>query len=168
MKSCELCRRPARIYCEADQATLCWGCDEKVHSANFLVARHSRCSLCHVCHAPTPWTAAGSKIGRTLTSCNGCAARCTRDQERREAGEEEIQGGSNEDDVDADDEDEDGCSDSDDGDEAEDEENQVVPLSSSPPPPSPSSSSSSEGGSGETPSSKRICDDADLDSDVCL
>ncbi|KAE9458159.1 hypothetical protein C3L33_09938, partial [Rhododendron williamsianum] len=41
MKWCELCSNPARIYCEADGARLCSNCDDKVHSANFLVAKHS-------------------------------------------------------------------------------------------------------------------------------
>lgn len=165
MKSCELCRRPARVHCEADQASLCWDCDEKVHSANFLVARHSRCSLCHACRAPTPWAASGAKIGWTFSVCKGCAARWSRERERRGGGEEEIQGGNNEEDeVDADAEDED-----EDGDEDEVGDNQVVPLPSSTPPPPPTSSSScSEGGFVGAPSSKRICEDADLDSDVCI
>ncbi|KAM0059041.1 putative transcription factor interactor and regulator Znf-B family [Helianthus debilis subsp. tardiflorus] len=46
MKTCELCKSAAKIYCDSDQASLCWTCDNKVHSANFLVARHSRTLLC--------------------------------------------------------------------------------------------------------------------------
>ncbi|KAF4392698.1 hypothetical protein G4B88_029437 [Cannabis sativa] len=57
MKDCELCGLRARMYCESDQASLCWDCDEKVHGANFLVAKHSRSLLCHVCNFPTPWMA---------------------------------------------------------------------------------------------------------------
>ncbi|KAK6946791.1 B-box-type zinc finger [Dillenia turbinata] len=57
MKGCELCSNPARMYCESDQASLCWSCDEKVHGANFLVAKHMRCLLCHACQCLTPWKA---------------------------------------------------------------------------------------------------------------
>ncbi|KAE7995525.1 hypothetical protein FH972_000309 [Carpinus fangiana] len=36
MKKCELCDSPAKMYCESDQASLCWDCDSQVHGANFL------------------------------------------------------------------------------------------------------------------------------------
>lgn len=71
-RSCELCSKAARMYCESDEARLCWDCDEKVHSANFLVAKHSRSLLCHVCHSPTPWKASGTKLGPTVSVCDGC------------------------------------------------------------------------------------------------
>ncbi|KAB1210083.1 hypothetical protein CJ030_MR6G011341 [Morella rubra] len=60
MKKCELCKVPARTYCESDQASLCWDCDAKVHGANFLVARHYRTLLCHACQSQTPWKASAS------------------------------------------------------------------------------------------------------------
>lgn len=72
MKNCELCNGFARIYCESDHANLCWDCDLKVHSANFLVAKHSRTLLCNVCQSPTVWSAAGAKIGRTVSVCDKC------------------------------------------------------------------------------------------------
>ncbi|XP_076909714.1 uncharacterized protein LOC143567087 [Bidens hawaiensis] len=73
MKSCELCKSLAKIYCESDHASLCWTCDSKVHSANFLVARHSRSLLCRVCQSPTPWTASGEKLGPSAVSiCENC------------------------------------------------------------------------------------------------
>ncbi|KAI7743223.1 hypothetical protein M8C21_002765 [Ambrosia artemisiifolia] len=75
MKSCELCKSPAKIYCDSDQASLCWTCDTKVHSANFLVARHSRTLLCRHCQSPTPWTAAGDKLSPSAVSvCEKCSA----------------------------------------------------------------------------------------------
>ncbi|KAE8723429.1 hypothetical protein F3Y22_tig00012385pilonHSYRG00009 [Hibiscus syriacus] len=46
---CELCKEEASVYCSADSAFLCWNCDFKVHSANFLVARHVRRLLCKKC-----------------------------------------------------------------------------------------------------------------------
>ncbi|KAG2299330.1 hypothetical protein Bca52824_035802 [Brassica carinata] len=44
-KKCELCDGVARMFCESDQASLCWDCDGKVHGANFLVAKHALSSL---------------------------------------------------------------------------------------------------------------------------
>ncbi|MQM19429.1 hypothetical protein Taro_052433 [Colocasia esculenta] len=55
------------MYCESDQASLCWECDGKVHGANFLVARHMRSLLCRSCQAPTPWRASGSRLAPTLS-----------------------------------------------------------------------------------------------------
>ncbi|KAL9228447.1 hypothetical protein vseg_004030 [Gypsophila vaccaria] len=47
--SCELCGKGANVYCPADNAFLCVGCDEKVHCVNFLVARHVRVRVCPEC-----------------------------------------------------------------------------------------------------------------------
>ncbi|XP_009799649.1 uncharacterized protein LOC107767469 [Nicotiana tabacum] len=85
MKNCELCNGLARIYCESDKANLCWDCDAKVHSVNFLVARHSRSLLCHVCQLPTAWSAAGAKVGRTVSVCE----RCVNDERSGGEGEDE-------------------------------------------------------------------------------
>ncbi|KAL5972934.1 hypothetical protein ACLOJK_039741 [Asimina triloba] len=141
MKECELCDVPARTFCESDQASLCWSCDAKVHRANFLVARHLRSLLCNVCQRPTPWKASGSKLGPTLSICEGCVdgrkSRAEDDEEgqgethgRDEGGDGGGGGEVDEDDVNGD------------GDGEEDGENQVVPWSSMPPSPPPASSSS--------------------------
>lgn len=71
---CELCNSEAKIFCESDQARLCWDCDDKVHAANFLVAKHTRTALCQVCHCTTPWKASGPKLGRTVSVCGACVA----------------------------------------------------------------------------------------------
>ncbi|GFZ05574.1 B-box type zinc finger family protein [Actinidia rufa] len=128
------------MYCESDQASLCWDCDAKVHSANFLVARHSRSLLCHVCQSPTPWSASGAKLGPVVSACESC--------------------------VDGYDDDDD---DDDEEEEEEDGDNQVVPWSSTPPPPAESSSSSEECSSGfdygdRAVSLKRLRDNA---ADLC-
>lgn len=137
MKSCELCKSLARIYCESDQASLCWSCDSKVHSANFLVARHSRNLLCRVCQSPTPWTASGENLGpSTVSVCEKCVVDGTSDDDDDR---EESQGGINDDD-DEYDGDEDGENELDMEDEDGDD-NQVVPFSSTPPPAASSSSS---------------------------
>ncbi|KAI3457261.1 hypothetical protein Pfo_013924 [Paulownia fortunei] len=121
-RTCELCKRMARMHCDSDQASLCWNCDAKVHSANFLVARHSRILLCHVCQSPTPWSASGAKLGPTVFVCQ----QCINEEICDESGEEdEEQAAEEEEEYDK-----------------EMGENQVVPWS--PPPPAAESSSSSE------------------------
>ena len=43
MVQCDVCAlRTAVVYCSADQAHLCAGCDLDVHSANAMSARHVR------------------------------------------------------------------------------------------------------------------------------
>ncbi|MCL7045573.1 hypothetical protein MKW94_010729 [Papaver nudicaule] len=89
MKECELCEAPARMFCESDQASLCWDCDEKVHCANFLVARHTRSLLCHSCQSLTPWKASGSKLGPTISICERCVKRCNGNDQREEDNDDE-------------------------------------------------------------------------------
>ncbi|CAI0431174.1 unnamed protein product [Linum tenue] len=141
MKKCELCDSPARMYCESDQASLCWDCDGKVHGANFLVAKHTRTLLCHECQSPTPWTGSGSRLAPTISLCEGCAA--TNDStssrngaEGRDRDGDSDDGGSGDSDED---ENEDGDDDDDDeddggGGDGDDGENQVVPWSTTAPP----------------------------------
>ncbi|KAK7262709.1 hypothetical protein RJT34_30286 [Clitoria ternatea] len=73
-QSCALCEKRAMMLCDSDQAKLCWDCDEKVHAANFLVAKHSRVLLCRLCHSPTPWKASGTKLTPTVSFCHRCVA----------------------------------------------------------------------------------------------
>ncbi|KAH7670833.1 B-box-type zinc finger domain-containing protein [Dioscorea alata] len=43
---CDVCERAeATVLCCADEAALCWGCDEKVHAANKLAGKHQRVPL---------------------------------------------------------------------------------------------------------------------------
>ena len=151
MRSCELCESPARMYCDSDQASLCWDCDVKVHGANFLVARHSRTLLCQVCQTPTPWSAAGANLGPTLSICRNCSGEDARGlpaEERESCVAGEISGSAGGDVLDLDEEDLDDDVNSDESGEEEEEEveekeeedegeNQVVPWSSSPPPETP-------------------------------
>lgn len=141
MKGCELCEKPARMYCESDQASLCWVCDAKVHSANFLVARHTRSLLCQACQAPTPWRAAGARLGPTVSVCQKCVGRCG----GRQASDVEVDSGEratgradeiekeDEDDYDDDDDDDDEEEEGEEKEDEEDGENQVVPWTSTPP-----------------------------------
>lgn len=147
-KTCELCKRLAKTHCESDRASLCWSCDYKVHSANFLVARHSRTLLCQVCQSPTPWTATGLKIGPTVSVCDACVQSYHKinDNEESEArnGDEEMESTDYFDDGD-DEDDEDDEYDSEEDTDCED--NQVVPWSPSTPPPTSNAYSSSDEGS---------------------
>ncbi|ERM98369.1 hypothetical protein AMTRI_Chr02g218060 [Amborella trichopoda] len=169
MRDCELCDLPAMMYCESDQASLCLECDAKVHGANFLVARHSRCLLCQVCQCPTPWRASGSKLGSAVSLCEKCVNSRHKQQsqhEEEEDGEEEEEE-EDEEEEEMDDEADNGENVSD-GD-SEDGENQVVPWSLTPPPPPPPpsrsvplpSSSSEESSQGRL-NMKRLRDNADL------
>ncbi|XP_047940054.1 zinc finger protein CONSTANS-LIKE 2-like [Salvia hispanica] len=87
-KTCELCKQAARLLCESDQAILCWDCDARVHSANFLVARHSRNLLCRACQSPTSWCSTGSKLSPTFSSCRKCADHCDEEEKSASAAEE--------------------------------------------------------------------------------
>lgn len=145
-RSCELCESPAKMYCDSDQAYLCWGCDFKVHSANFLVARHSRTCLCQRCQSPTPWSAAGPKLCPTITLCEKCFGEDAEEERESVDSDVAIDGG---DELDLDE---------DEAVEAQEDEgeNQVVPWSSSPPmSPPETSSSSSEDEFSDLPSLKR-------------
>ncbi|KAI5448173.1 hypothetical protein KIW84_015553, partial [Lathyrus oleraceus] len=124
-KKCELCKSPAKLFCESDQASLCWECDTRVHTANFIVTKHQRFLLCHICQSLTAWHGTGPKFVPTMSLCNHCVSVTNNNNDHRDG-----------DDDDDDDDDED-------TDEDDDEENQVVPWKSTPPPPVSSCSSNS-------------------------
>ncbi|XP_039016490.1 zinc finger protein CONSTANS-LIKE 3-like [Hibiscus syriacus] len=132
MKKCELCDSLAKMYCESDQAILCWDCDSRVHVSNFLVAKHLRTLLCHLCQSPTSWTGSGPKLAPTVSVCEDCV---NRNDSKEEINNKGTRDKDNEDD-DVDEEDS-----SDDNDGGDSEENQVVPLLSTMPPVSRSSTS---------------------------
>ncbi|XP_058751181.1 B-box domain protein 30-like [Vicia villosa] len=124
-KKCELCKSPAKLFCESDQASLCWECDTRVHTANFIVTKHQRFLLCHICQSLTAWHGTGPKFVPTMSLCDYCVSLTNNNNDHRD------------DDDDDDDDDEDTDEDDD------DEENQVVPWKSTPPPPVSSCSSNS-------------------------
>ncbi|CAN7033109.1 hypothetical protein IGI04_031557 [Brassica rapa subsp. trilocularis] len=160
-KKCDLCDGVARMYCESDQANLCWNCDGKVHGANFLVAKHTRCLLCTSCQSLTPWKATGLRLGPTFSVCDSCVAlksaaaggggvRIVSDDKSQEinGSEHEVDSAESYDDDEDEDEDEEYSSEDEDVEE-EEAENQVVPWSAEAAaqlPPMMSSSSSSDGG----------------------
>lgn len=149
MKECELCKKPARTHCDSDQANLCLVCDAKVHSANFLVARHSRTLLCQSCQAPTPWRAAGARLVPAISMCLKCVGRSggppapeaevdVRGRMIAGEGDEEETDDGDDEDIDTEDAEEQ------EEDEKEDGDNQVVPWTSSLSGPAASPSSGEE------------------------
>ncbi|KAL5741650.1 hypothetical protein ACOSP7_028382 [Xanthoceras sorbifolium] len=47
---CDTCRSAAcTVYCKADMAYLCGGCDARVHAANRVASRHERVFVCEAC-----------------------------------------------------------------------------------------------------------------------
>lgn len=159
------------MHCESDQASLCWSCDEKVHGANFLVAKHARTLLCHACQAPTPWTAAGPKLGPTVSVCESCrriseekmeagcrggargdtggdgCSQCGGDEEAEDCGDNDVNEMLDDDaygEEDEYEEEEEVEDEEEEDEEEEDGENQVVPWSCDSPPPAASSSTEDE------------------------
>ncbi|KAK6124451.1 hypothetical protein DH2020_041800 [Rehmannia glutinosa] len=143
MKKCELCKKVARMYCNSDQASLCWDCDSRVHTANFLVSKHTRTLLCHACQSPTSWTGSGPKLGPTVSVCETCVNGRDRNMDGdRDPGNENSEDDDSEDEEEKTDDDEENGDYNNHEDDEDDGENQVVPLS--PPPFLASASSSSE------------------------
>ncbi|GMH04398.1 hypothetical protein Nepgr_006237 [Nepenthes gracilis] len=49
---CDTCRLvPCTVYCRADSAYLCTGCDTRVHAANQVASRHERVWVCEACES---------------------------------------------------------------------------------------------------------------------
>lgn len=49
-RSCDSCRSAAcTVYCRADSAYLCAGCDGRIHAANQVASRHERVWVCEAC-----------------------------------------------------------------------------------------------------------------------
>ncbi|PIA45825.1 hypothetical protein AQUCO_01600219v1 [Aquilegia coerulea] len=157
-KECELCSLPAKTYCESDEASLCWNCDWKIHSANFLVAKHERSLLCHICSFPTQWKSSGSKLGSTLSICEKCVKNnCKRRSLVVHQQQQDESEGDNEDTTDDEEEDSE-------DEEDEDADNQVVPWNSTDQTSSSSCSNSEKSSSIKPVSMKRIREhEEDLD-----
>ncbi|KAG9448657.1 hypothetical protein H6P81_008622 [Aristolochia fimbriata] len=58
VRPCDSCRSAAcAVYCRADSAYLCVGCDARVHAANRVALRHERVWVCEACErAPAAFT----------------------------------------------------------------------------------------------------------------
>ncbi|XP_073010751.1 zinc finger protein HD1-like [Typha latifolia] len=50
VRPCESCQSaPSAVYCRADAAYLCAGCDTRMHAANRVASRHERVWVCEAC-----------------------------------------------------------------------------------------------------------------------
>ncbi|MQM22365.1 hypothetical protein Taro_055415 [Colocasia esculenta] len=72
-KPCDSCRAAASaVYCRADSAYLCPGCDARVHAANWVASRHERVWVCEACElAPAALTCKAD----AASLCAACDAR---------------------------------------------------------------------------------------------
>lgn len=51
-RTCDSCQSAAcRVYCRADSAYLCVGCDSCIHAANWVASRHERVWVCEACES---------------------------------------------------------------------------------------------------------------------
>ncbi|XP_061354374.1 B-box zinc finger protein 32 [Gastrolobium bilobum] len=73
VRVCELCDQQASLYCPSDSAFLCWNCDDTVHRANFLVARHLRHLLCSECNRFAQTHIAGATPPCLAPTCRSCS-----------------------------------------------------------------------------------------------
>ncbi|KAK7340758.1 hypothetical protein VNO77_21471 [Canavalia gladiata] len=49
-RMCDTCRSaPCTVFCRADSAYLCAGCDARVHAVNLVASRHERVWVCEAC-----------------------------------------------------------------------------------------------------------------------
>ncbi|WJX80891.1 ZINC FINGER protein [Trifolium repens] len=49
-RTCDTCRSaPCAVFCRADSAYLCAGCDAQIHAANRVASRHERVWVCEAC-----------------------------------------------------------------------------------------------------------------------
>ncbi|XP_074295671.1 B-box zinc finger protein 32-like [Silene latifolia] len=69
-QKCELCNNDADVFCSPDNAYLCLSCDDQVHRANFLVARHIRARYCTHCRRFAGNIVSGFKTPVTCQSCS--------------------------------------------------------------------------------------------------
>ncbi|KAG6471513.1 zinc finger protein CONSTANS-LIKE 2-like [Zingiber officinale] len=66
--TCDVCRSaPSLVYCRADAAFICGGCDARVHTANRLASRHERVWVCELCE----------RAPAALACCADSAVLCT-------------------------------------------------------------------------------------------
>ncbi|CAI0410108.1 unnamed protein product [Linum tenue] len=73
-KICELCAGAPDVYCNSDDAFLCFNCDARVHQANFLVSRHLRLLLCRTCRCLTQNSVFGPRSLPHSAACAACSS----------------------------------------------------------------------------------------------
>ncbi|KAK6913438.1 B-box-type zinc finger [Dillenia turbinata] len=68
---CDTCRSAAcTVYCRADAAYLCTGCDARVHAANRVASRHERVWVCEACERAPASFICKADAASLCTSCD--------------------------------------------------------------------------------------------------
>ncbi|PPE01450.1 hypothetical protein GOBAR_AA22790 [Gossypium barbadense] len=68
---CDTCRSAAcTVYCRADSAYLCAGCDARVHAANRVASRHERVWVCEVCERAPAALLCKADAASLCTTCD--------------------------------------------------------------------------------------------------
>ncbi|GFP80119.1 zinc finger protein constans-like 4 [Phtheirospermum japonicum] len=67
-KLCDSCKTSSSaVFCRADSAFLCVGCDAEIYAANKLASRHARAWVCEVCEQAPPPTPSAPPATTTYT-----------------------------------------------------------------------------------------------------
>lgn len=70
-RPCDVCRSaPSLVYCRADAAFICGGCDARVHTANRLASRHERVWVCEACERAPAALACRADSAALCTACD--------------------------------------------------------------------------------------------------
>ncbi|KAK8486559.1 hypothetical protein V6N13_025469 [Hibiscus sabdariffa] len=68
---CDACRSAAcTVYCRADSAYLCAGCDARVHAANRVASRHERVRVCEACERAPAALLCKADAASLCTACD--------------------------------------------------------------------------------------------------
>ncbi|KAJ6960346.1 hypothetical protein D5086_030879 [Populus alba] len=68
---CDTCRAAAcTVYCRADSAYLCAGCDARVHAANRVASRHERVRVCEACERAPAALLCKADAASLCTACD--------------------------------------------------------------------------------------------------
>ncbi|GMY24495.1 zinc finger protein CONSTANS-LIKE 2-like [Fagus crenata] len=68
---CDTCRSAAcTVYCRADSAYLCTGCDARIHAANRVASRHERVWVCEACERAPAAFVCKADAASLCTACD--------------------------------------------------------------------------------------------------
>nr|AJR28659.1 CONSTANS-like 1 protein [Thespesia populneoides] len=71
VRVCDTCRSAAcTVYCRADSAYLCAGCDARVHAANRVASRHERVWVCEACERAPAALLCKADAASLCTTCD--------------------------------------------------------------------------------------------------
>ncbi|GMJ02367.1 CONSTANS-LIKE 2, CONSTANS-like 2, B-box domain protein 3 [Hibiscus trionum] len=64
------CSAPCTVYCRADSAYLCAGCDARVHAANRVASRHEHVRVCEACESAPAAFLCKADAASLCTACD--------------------------------------------------------------------------------------------------